>query len=53
VPGLQACLVDGLPGGLGLFAFAEVVVDAAGQQREPADGDEQLAVLGQGQPPVQ
>jgi hypothetical protein len=47
---LQACLVGGLPGGLGWLALAEVVVDAAEQQRQPADGDEQLAVLGQGQP---
>jgi hypothetical protein len=50
---LQACLVGGLPRGLGLLALAEVVVDAAEQQREPADGDEQLAMLGQGEPPVQ
>ena len=50
VPGLQACLVGGLPGGLGLLALTEVVVDAAEQQREPADGDQQLPVLGQGEP---
>ena len=50
VPGLQACLVGGLPGGLGLLAFAEVIVDAAEQQREPPDGDQQFPVLGQGQP---
>ena len=53
VPGLQACLVRGLPGGLGLLPLAEVVVHAAEQQRQPADGDQQLAVLGQGEPPVQ
>ena len=53
VSGLQACLVGGLPGGLGLLALAEVLVDAAEQECQPADGDQQLAVLGEGEPPVQ
>jgi hypothetical protein len=38
VPGLPACLVGGLPGGFGLLALAEVVVDAAEEQCQPSDG---------------
>jgi hypothetical protein len=34
----------------GWLAFAEVVVDAAEQQREPADGDQQLPVLARSSP---
>ena len=53
VPGSHTCLVGGLPGGLGLFPLAEVVVHAAEQQRQSADGYQQLAMLGQGEPPAQ
>jgi len=49
VPGLQACLVGGLPGGFGLFALAQVVVHAAEQQGQPSGRDQQLAMLGQGE----
>ena len=35
-PACSACLVGRLPGGFGLFALAEVVVDAAEQQRQPS-----------------
>jgi hypothetical protein len=38
-------LVGRLPGGFGLFAFAEVVMDAAEQERQPSRGDQQLTVL--------
>ena len=51
--GLQACLVGRLPGGFGLFPLAEVVVHAAQQQRQPPDGDQQLAMLDQGEAPAQ
>ena len=45
---MQSGLIGGLPGGLGLFPLAEVVVDAAEQQRQPSGRDQQLAVLGKG-----
>lgn len=53
VPGLQACLAGRLPGSFGLFAFAQVIVHAAEQQGQPPGGDQQLAVLGEGEPPAQ
>lgn len=40
VPGLEARVVGGLTCCLGRFALAEVVVQAAKQQGQPARGDE-------------
>jgi hypothetical protein len=51
--GLVAYLVGGLPGGLGGLAFAEVEVQAAEQQPQPASGHQQVAVLPQGEPSAQ
>ena len=51
--GLLAYLVGGLSGGLGGLAFAKVEVQAAEQQPQPASGDQQIAVLPQGEPPAQ
>jgi hypothetical protein len=51
--GLLAYLAGGLPGGLGGLAFAQVEVQAAEQQPQPASGHQQIAVLPQGEPPAQ
>jgi hypothetical protein len=50
--GLLAYLVGGLPGGLSGLAFAQVEVQAAEQQPQPASGHQQIAVLPQGEPPA-
>ena len=51
--GLLAYLVGGLPGRLSGLAFAQVEVQAAEQQPQPASGHQQIAVLPQGESAAQ
>jgi hypothetical protein len=52
VPGLKPGVVGRPPGRLGLLALAQVVVQAAEQQRQSSGGDQQLAMLAEGAPPA-
>jgi hypothetical protein len=50
VPDLVAHLISGAAGGLCLFTFSQVVVNAPEQGRQPSGDDEEFPMLGEGDP---